>query len=621
MEREPTSPVKKQKLITKYDIIYLNVGGSHFDVSLSTLQKVPYFHSLLNNELWNMHKDRHDRIFIDRDGQPFADILTYLRQGEQALTFLSPERLAALELEADYFCMKDIVNVIKDISPTPGASFAENWAKGVKDPSSSWWKMAGGDKMLIDYDYRKAHPGCFEVQKKGTYLVLFHHESAMPHMDNIKGRYDPLAHLYTQSHLPAIDSVNNDHRSVVRIGNIDIRKKLKLEEDGLTFCTHSGVDVVEFQKGEEVAIAVSVAEDYMKETKNYQEWRKDRRLEMKLFHQVTMIPFKSGIGPCRARLERVLPKKLRMIANWSEKLNNGLVCLSDDGTRIIIQESGVYFVCGQVAARYAADDEYPNGFRFRPFDALGESVWMEQNHGSSLKFRKKLLTFHSGLEDDSKYAPMRKNNFQLGRIADILIGEKGDELLIRSERNVVLNDKEIWKDRMHRGSRINPEFLDLTMLKDAQFKRFRSTSVGEDFGFAWESLDEDTDADFIRVSTENKRKFLTIAGEDELMSVLVLATFPTVCTSDTVDGERIGLEVEGDLQIVSFIANGSGHFQHINTVSEVGHEFTIGFKGFSILGDRGVWVQNDTFNDFNLLEGRASVTFVKFKSINLGKPT
>jgi hypothetical protein len=53
-----------------------------------------------------------------------------------------------------------------------------------------------------------------------------------------------------------------------------------------------------------------------------------------------------------------------------------------------------------------------------------------------LKYRKNLLTFR----EDDNLDPLRKEIFQLGRMVDILVCEKGDEILIRSKKNDILQN-------------------------------------------------------------------------------------------------------------------------------------------------------------------------------------
>ena len=88
-------------------LVRLNVGGQHFDVSLSTLtEKYPA------SMLGAMFSGRYDvvtdpvdnRIFIDRDPDTFAQILSFLRVGaHQWVKPLDPWMLERLKVEFEFF--------------------------------------------------------------------------------------------------------------------------------------------------------------------------------------------------------------------------------------------------------------------------------------------------------------------------------------------------------------------------------------------------------------------------------------------------------------------------------------------------------------------------------------
>ena len=84
------------------EIVKFNVGGTHYETSLSTLKNVP------DNMLLRMVEsplEKGERIFIDRDGQLFAHILNYLRD---VSIWTAPGDLsicAALVREASFYCL------------------------------------------------------------------------------------------------------------------------------------------------------------------------------------------------------------------------------------------------------------------------------------------------------------------------------------------------------------------------------------------------------------------------------------------------------------------------------------------------------------------------------------
>lgn len=67
-------------------IVKLNIGGFKYCTTETTLAKYPetYFTSLLSGRVPTT-KDEEDAYFIDRDGQFFAPILTWLRTGDLSI--------------------------------------------------------------------------------------------------------------------------------------------------------------------------------------------------------------------------------------------------------------------------------------------------------------------------------------------------------------------------------------------------------------------------------------------------------------------------------------------------------------------------------------------------------
>ncbi len=101
------------QLTTK--ILYLNVGGRHFSVSVETLRCEP--RSLLAEWFQGpeppLSTDRNQNYFIDRDPKTFGIILNYLRlksngQLWQVCLPKDPDRLALLSQEAEYFRMPQL---------------------------------------------------------------------------------------------------------------------------------------------------------------------------------------------------------------------------------------------------------------------------------------------------------------------------------------------------------------------------------------------------------------------------------------------------------------------------------------------------------------------------------
>ena len=87
-------------------VVFLNVGGRHFDVSLSTLtQQHP--HSMLAVMFSGRHEvvkePRDDRVFIDRDPDSFKHVLSFLRLGEKWVLPDDAFLVNRLKVEFDFF--------------------------------------------------------------------------------------------------------------------------------------------------------------------------------------------------------------------------------------------------------------------------------------------------------------------------------------------------------------------------------------------------------------------------------------------------------------------------------------------------------------------------------------
>jgi len=100
--------------------IVLEVGGTHYSTSLSTLTKYP------ESMLGVMFSGRHDlepmkcsdgSFFLDRDGTYFRHILNYLRDGEEAVESFpkSTEVLQEILREATYYQLEGLVTAINPI--------------------------------------------------------------------------------------------------------------------------------------------------------------------------------------------------------------------------------------------------------------------------------------------------------------------------------------------------------------------------------------------------------------------------------------------------------------------------------------------------------------------------
>lgn len=98
---------KETKIVKKSEIIKLNVGGTKFVTSASTLTRISgsFFSQLLEGSLPSTLDDE-GYYFIDRDGQYFGIILNYLRTDEVFVPSSTP--IGALMMEADFYLLPDL---------------------------------------------------------------------------------------------------------------------------------------------------------------------------------------------------------------------------------------------------------------------------------------------------------------------------------------------------------------------------------------------------------------------------------------------------------------------------------------------------------------------------------
>ena len=105
-----------QAIKTFEKVIYLNVGGSRYTTALSTLTKYP------DSMLGAMFSGRHALVqqedgsyFIDRDGEVFSHVLSYLRDSNIVLalvpTFARELRLS-LEYEARFYQLRELEDAL-----------------------------------------------------------------------------------------------------------------------------------------------------------------------------------------------------------------------------------------------------------------------------------------------------------------------------------------------------------------------------------------------------------------------------------------------------------------------------------------------------------------------------
>ncbi|UJR29697.1 hypothetical protein I4U23_017245 [Adineta vaga] len=105
--------------------IILDVGGKEFPVSTTTLrtEENTFFTTLLS-EQWEIEKDKDGRIFIDRDGKLFEEILKYMRNPTRYV--LVDEKIRYdLMVEAEFYRLDQLFSLISYFSKSSLLNFEQ----------------------------------------------------------------------------------------------------------------------------------------------------------------------------------------------------------------------------------------------------------------------------------------------------------------------------------------------------------------------------------------------------------------------------------------------------------------------------------------------------------------
>lgn len=98
--------------MVKKGIVKLNVGGDNFITSSTTLSHSRYFEKLLSTRV-GIQYDEDGRIFIDRSGKTFQEVLSFLR--DKQIHVKAKDDLICLKEEAVFYQMDDLITEIDRI--------------------------------------------------------------------------------------------------------------------------------------------------------------------------------------------------------------------------------------------------------------------------------------------------------------------------------------------------------------------------------------------------------------------------------------------------------------------------------------------------------------------------
>lgn len=122
MELSPKAQRSDAKMISDPEHITLNVGGTRFETTRSTLRGSSYFRAMFDANMY--HFDEQGQLFIDRDGDLFLHILRFLRSNLRPPQDIVEMHEEALLHECAYFGVLDLANKIRgetcprDLRPT-----------------------------------------------------------------------------------------------------------------------------------------------------------------------------------------------------------------------------------------------------------------------------------------------------------------------------------------------------------------------------------------------------------------------------------------------------------------------------------------------------------------------
>lgn len=96
----------------KVEIVKLNVGGTLFSTTMNTLKKYPNsVFGVLVSGRFNIVKDEHDAIFIDRDPIAFCHILNYMRGVDVIESYMSDREKFFWRLDCEYYGLHEALEV------------------------------------------------------------------------------------------------------------------------------------------------------------------------------------------------------------------------------------------------------------------------------------------------------------------------------------------------------------------------------------------------------------------------------------------------------------------------------------------------------------------------------
>lgn len=152
--------VEKRKIESTYTFeqqIKLDVGGTHFTTSQTTLRRFP--DSMIGAMFSGRHAltlNKNDEFFVDRDGTHFRFILNFLRDPEHFSVDLPASHKEELKRETDYYGLTDLMFPFTKAADQNITDISNNKVKVSQTETGVWMGTNSYSTTPIAFVYCKA---------------------------------------------------------------------------------------------------------------------------------------------------------------------------------------------------------------------------------------------------------------------------------------------------------------------------------------------------------------------------------------------------------------------------------------------------------------------------------
>ena len=115
--QQPDEEQAEPRAARRTDRIVVDVGGTRFTTSASTLTSASEYFERLLSPRWCAEPP--EELFLDRDPEPFKVLLTYMRTGLLELSKDDPSMARRVMVEAEFLGMQSFIDSVKAQPPPP----------------------------------------------------------------------------------------------------------------------------------------------------------------------------------------------------------------------------------------------------------------------------------------------------------------------------------------------------------------------------------------------------------------------------------------------------------------------------------------------------------------------